>query len=94
MNLIPYVSFWAVLVFGVVALALYRKMVASHEDLSLHIAANQAPLIAKQTEVYKKIETIDRWGQILTVVAVLYGLVLGVVYLAHMWQEGSKVHWG
>ncbi len=93
MNLIPYVSIWAVMTIGVVALALYRMAVASHEDESLHLSPNEARLIAQQIKVSRKIDTIDRWGKILTIVAALYGLLLAAVYLSHVWSESSKLHW-
>lgn len=94
MNLIPYVSVWAVMAISVLALALYRMAVASHEDETLHIGENQARLVAEQTKLFRKIEAIERWGKTLTVIAVLYGLALAIVYLYHAWQESSKVHWG
>lgn len=94
MNLIPYVSVWAVIVSGVLVLALYRMAVASHEDDNLHIGQNQARLVAEQSRVFRRIEAIDWWGKLLTVIAVLYGLALAMVYLYHVWQEGFKVRWG
>ncbi len=94
MNLIPFVYIWIVLATVVLALALYRLAVASHEDESLHVLESEAPLVAEQTKVYKKIETIDWWGQALTVIAVLYGLVLAGIYLYHVWQQSSKIQMG
>ncbi len=92
MNLTPYISTWVVMAIGVLALALYRMIIASHEDETLHIGGNEAHLVDQQTKVFRKIETLDRWGIPLTIIAVLYGLVLAGVYLHHVWLESSKFH--
>ncbi len=93
MNLTPYISIWVAMAVGVLALALQRMIVASHEDETLHIGENEAHLVDQQTKVFRKIQTIDRWGKLLTVIAVLYGLALAGVYLYHMWLESSKLRW-
>jgi hypothetical protein len=90
MNLGPYVAIWAVLGVVVLAIAIYRQRVARRDDQSLHIVEGEQ-LIAEQTKAYRKIGTIDRLGQSLTVFAILYGLVLAAVYLYHVWQESTKV---
>jgi hypothetical protein len=91
MNLGPYVAIWAVLAIVVLAVALYRQWVARRDDASLHIVEGDQ-LIAEQTKAYRKIGTIDRLGQSLTVFAILYGLVLAVVYLHYLWQESNSIH--
>ncbi len=91
MNLGPYVAIWAVLAIVVLAIAIYRQRVARRDDASLHIVEGER-LIAEQTKAYRKIGTIDRLGQSITVFAILYGLVLAVVYLYHGWQESTKIH--
>lgn len=93
MTLTPYISVWVVMAVGVLALALYRMTVAHHEDDTLHIGEKEAHLVVEQTRVFKRIEAIDWWGKLLTVIAVIYGLVLAGVYLYHVWLESAKVHW-
>lgn len=93
MNLIPFITTWAVLAVGVSALALYRVIAANHEDKYLHIGKAEAHLVDQQTKVFRKIESIDRWGKLLTVIAVVYGLALAGVYSYHVWLEGFKIRW-
>ncbi len=88
-NLIPYAIAWAVLAVIVVALALMRKQIASHEDDSLHLSGGTAA-VNEQVTVAKKLEAIDKWGKILTIILVLTGLALGVLYGMSLWEETSK----
>ncbi len=90
MSLNPYVAIWIVLALIVLGIALYRQAVARRDDQSLHLIEGEK-LIAEQTRAYKKIGTIDRWGQSLTVVAIVYGLALAAIYLYHVWQQSTKI---
>ena len=90
MNLPPYIYGWAVLVGIVLGLAIRRQWVASHEDDKLHLAESEAPLIARQIMVGRSIDTIDRWGQGLTILVLVYGLALLGVYLYGVWLAGAK----
>ena len=93
MNLTPYISLWVVMAVGVLALAAYRLAVARHEDQSLHLSENEAHLVRAQTKIFRRIETIDWWGKLLTVIAVVYGLTIAAGYLYHAWLESAKIHW-
>jgi hypothetical protein len=77
----PYVIFWAVLGFGTLGLALYRKFVSLREDDYLHLSAGEERLIPQQVATFRKLGTIDRWGVTLTIVTVAMGLVLAALYL-------------
>jgi hypothetical protein len=77
-NLIPYVAVWAVVALSVIALLVMRKMVASKEDDQLHVLHGASE---QQVSVASKLEVIDRWGKILTVVAVVLGLAIATVYV-------------
>lgn len=77
-NLIPYVAVWAVVALSVIALLVMRKMVASKEDDQLHVLHGAS---AQQVSVASKLEVIDRWGKILTVVAVVLGLGIATIYV-------------
>lgn len=90
MNLNPYISIWAVLALVVLAMAVYRTVVARRDDASLHVIENET-LIAQQEKAYHTIETVDRWGQLLTIVTIFYGLVLATIHLYHVWQESAKI---
>ena len=90
MSLNPYVAIWIVLALIVLGMAAYRQVVARRDDQSLHLIEGEK-LIAEQTRAYKKIKTIDLWGQSLIVVAIVYGLALAAIYLYHVWQESTKI---
>jgi hypothetical protein len=77
----PFVILWAVLGFGTLALALYRKFVSMKEDDYLHLSAGEEHLIPQQVATFRKLGTIDCWGVPMTIVTVAFGLVLAVFYL-------------
>jgi hypothetical protein len=77
-NLIPYAAVWAVVALSVIVLLVMRKMVASKEDDQLHVLHGAS---AQQVSVATKLEVIDRWGKILTVVAVVLGVAIATVYV-------------
>ena len=80
MKFTPYVVTWAILAVTVLALAIYRNLVALHEDDNLHIAGAER-LIPKQMAFYRVMDRIDRWGGALTAVTVASGLILAAIYL-------------
>jgi hypothetical protein len=80
-NLIPYVGAWMLLVVVVLGLALYRKVVSIHGDNYVHVSEGEARLIPHQVAVNQKIDNIDGWGEILTIVTLLAGLTLACIYV-------------
>lgn len=91
MNLIPYVSIWAVLTLFVLALAGYWNLVAYRDDQTLDVMENDPQVIEAQKLAIKKIRTIEFYGQSLTVLTVAYGLVIAFVYFYHIWLESTKI---
>ena len=83
-NLLPYAVFWGVLALVVLLLMVYRKVVASHEDASLHVEGNAS---MEQMATAHRLESIDRWGKMLTIVAAVYGIALAVIYLYQVWNN-------
>ena len=83
-NLLPYAVFWGVLALVVVSLIIYRKSVSSREDDSIHLEGS-AP--ADQVALDHRLAVIDRWGKTLTVIAVVYGVALGAIYLYQVWNN-------
>jgi hypothetical protein len=55
-----------------------RKVVAAKEDDQLHVLHGAT---AQQSSVAAKLDVIDKWGKILTVIAVVFGLVIGALYV-------------
>jgi hypothetical protein len=87
MNLLPYVVIWGVLATIVIVLAIYRRLIAPKEiDQVLHV---DAAFAARQEVVAKRLSVVDRWGKILTVLAVVYAVVLVAVYLYQGWQASN-----
>ncbi|HMD72107.1 MAG TPA: hypothetical protein VKF41_12220 [Bryobacteraceae bacterium] len=93
-HLIPFVIVWAVLAVAVLVLLAWRKVVSNREDDSLHVGEPdtvQEGVMHEQEDVAHKIEQIDKWGKILTVIAVAYGLILAGVYFYQMWTASSSI---
>jgi hypothetical protein len=89
--MVAYCVSWAALCAVVVALAGYRRVLSRREDDRIHLAASELSEIFTQQEVADRISRVDRWGIGLTVVLAVYGLILGGVYVAQVWQAGSKI---
>jgi len=84
----PFIILWAVLAAVVIALIFYRRSVAQAEDDSLHVL--EGPKVAEQQVVMAhKLEVIDKWGKVLTVVVVVFGAILGALYLYQSWVQMS-----
>lgn len=91
MNLVPYLATWIPLAVVVAVLAIYRNMMASHEDETIHVLESDAAQVTTQVKLSHKLELIERWGKILTVVVVVYGLFIAGMYLYNIWQQGAKL---
>jgi hypothetical protein len=74
----------------VLGLALYRKFVSMHEDSFIHIGEGEEKMIPQQIEVAHKLDVVDHWGKLLTVVTVAAGLLLSAIYLFEAWQASLK----
>lgn len=90
LNLFPYAVIWAILALVVLALLAIRKKVASGEDDTLHVMEGDASLIPRQQKIAHELEVIDRWGKSLTVVAIVFGLVVGGLFVYQGWVNASS----
>lgn len=92
MNLLPFVATWFLLAVIILALAVWRTVLARHEEptTSLHVAAG-AVVMPDEAETEKRLTVVDRWGQILTIIGVIYGLVLAGIYLYQQWFQSVQV---
>lgn len=91
MHLTFLLATWIPLAVVVGVLAIYRNMMASHEDETIHVLDGDAPQVAAQAKLGRKLEVIERWGKILTAIVVVYGLIIGAMYLYYVWQQGAKL---
>ena len=78
LNLVPYFAIWSVFALAVIVLLVMRKVVSMKEDDQLHVlhgATNQ------QVTVAHRLDAIDKWGKILTVIALVTGLAIAAVFV-------------
>jgi hypothetical protein len=88
-----FVIAWAILASFVISLALYRKWVARSEDDLVHLHEYEAAKVSDQATMAHRLNLIDRLGEGLTVVALVFGLGLVAVYLYGGWVMTSKVEY-
>ena len=88
MNLFPLLVVWVVLALGVLALFLWRQAVARGEDDSLHVMHGA---LTQQTSMAQKLDVIDKWGKIMTVITVVLGLLIAAAYVYGQFSGRSSV---
>ena len=89
-NLLPFTILWMILTAVVIGLIAYRKWVARDEDDTLHILDSDIAMVPLQAAMAQKLESVDRWGQALTVIALVYGLAVGCGYSYQAWVASSN----
>jgi len=88
----PLIVLWVLLALTVLALFIWRKAVASKEDDNLHVLDGASAVkSSEQLAVSQKLDLIDKWGKIVTLVAVVYGLLLAVLYIWQSWIHNATV---
>jgi hypothetical protein len=88
LSLFPLLVVWMVLALGVLALFLWRQSVARGEDDSLHVMHGE---LTEQTSLVQKLEKIDKWGKIMTVITVVLGLLIAAAYVYAQLSGRSSV---
>jgi hypothetical protein len=92
-NLLPYLIVWIVLAVTVIALLLYHMLVGHQEDetMKFGIDVQESVAVAQHQAVLEhKLAITDKWGKILTVITVVYGLALAALYIYQTWEQGSR----
>jgi len=85
---VPFVVLWAALALTVIGLIIYRRFVAAGEDDMIHVSSDAAGASAShQASVSQRLDLIDKWGKMLTMVVVAYGVALGGVYVYQSWMS-------
>jgi hypothetical protein len=88
-NFVPLAVVGAVLVAIVIAMIVWRKVVSSREDDSIHVLED-SDMVQGQVAVAKKLAVIDRWGKVATVITALYLLGVAGVYFYQVWERSSS----
>ena len=91
MNWTVYLSILGVMAAVIIVLIIYRKNIADAEDDSLHVQEAETGALAHQAVIAKKLEVVDRWGKLVTVLAILYGLFLAGLYVYNLWNESATI---
>jgi hypothetical protein len=90
-NMTPIVMIWVVLGLATLGLALYRKLATMNEEDVVHLADGEERHIPEQAALAIKLEAIDRWGKILTIVTVALGVAIGIAYMVQAWNDPGSV---
>ena len=64
------------------------QSLAKQEDDTLHVLADSS-VTARQVSIAHRLDVIDKWGQILTVVAAAYALAMVVLHVYQHWVRNS-----
>jgi hypothetical protein len=91
-RLMPFVAAWIALAGLVTGLAIYRRWLFTRTDEILHMGDESQ--IAKQATMAQRLDIIDRWGKIMTVIVALYGVLLAAIYFYQYWTESAQQLWG
>lgn len=89
MTLTPFVVVFLTLVFATAGLAVYRKLVTLREDDYLHLDDGEAKLIPQQVATARRLHSLDFWGETLTVLTAVSGLLLVAIYLYLGWSASQ-----
>lgn len=87
MSLMPFLIVWVVLALVVATLAMMRKTIASKEDDSIHLSTGTEVAITDQVAIAKRLDAIDKWGKMLTIVLVVTGTLLAAFYCWQLWND-------
>ena len=89
-NFLPFLIGWAVLAVTVIVLFLCHRSIARQEDANLNVL-EPAAVADQQMVLERKLAVVDRWGKILTAIAVVSGLVLAALYFIQSWEQMSRI---
>jgi hypothetical protein len=89
---IPLIIGWAVLALVVLVLAMRRKSISSQEDDVIHLSGGEAAEEAakKQVAIAARLDAIDKWGKLLTIVLAASGLLIACYYLYVLFTSKSS----
>jgi hypothetical protein len=92
MNFVPLLVLWVLMGVVVLALIVWRKAVSIKEDDNLHVLDGASvEKSAEQIALARKLDLIDKWGKIVTVLTVAYGVLLCGLYVWQSWVVNSRI---
>jgi hypothetical protein len=77
-DLSPFLYLWIVLAGVIVLLFGWRQAIARKEDAAIDVLHGN---MAQQAALEQKLSQIDKWGKLLTIVAAVFGVILGALYI-------------
>jgi hypothetical protein len=89
-NFTLFAILWMVFAAVIAGLAAYRWLVSQQEDETLHLGNPRE--IMHQAAIAQRLDTIDHWGKLLTILAAVYSLLLVAgyaVYICVTWYTGA-----
>lgn len=90
LNLFPFAVLWAIMAIAVLALIVIRKRISAGEDDTLHVMEGDARMIPQQQEIAHKLAVVDRWGKSLTIVTLVFGLIVGALWVYQGFVSASN----
>jgi len=86
----PLLMVWVVFAGIVLVLLIHRFLLTMHEDTSIHADVAEQSLAERQAGIAHRLELIDYWGKLLTILTLLYGLGIAGANLYLAWQIYPK----
>jgi len=81
---------WVIMAAAVGSLALFRKYISRAEVDVLHLRDNESAQIPQQEAIEHQLAAIDRWGKLLTIVLIGYGVLIACGYLYIAWGAANQ----
>jgi hypothetical protein len=88
LDLRPFLTLWLIVIAAVIVVSFWRRSVAVKEDPALHLGTAHAGTAGQQVALAKKLAQIDKWVKVLSVTAIVLGVLLGAAYLYKGWVLG------
>jgi len=81
---------WLAAATALCALAVYRKIISRSEVDVIHLRQSETPLILGQEILAHRLASIDRWGKLLTIILIAYGVLLSCGYMFLAWKDSVQ----
>ena len=82
---------WMILAAIVGSLVVYRKFVSHAESDALHLSDAESEIVSDQKVLAHKLTAVDKWGKILTVLLIAYGIFVAGEYLFFAWSASTRI---